>query len=178
MAMSITKVTLTVGTATFTKDVSAGAVSFDLPASLRGETATISCTQTGGTGTVTASPESLTLPASATSVTFTDSTAVTPLTATVSITADLEDGAVDKMVIKNAGWFKFRRRELNVTYKTGQNGVVLPGARIKEIIAIQAKGVVSFEFNYATQKVTLYQNATTECTNNKDIELAVLCILE
>lgn len=175
MAMSITKVTLTVGTATFTKDVSAGAVSFDLPASLRGETATISCTQTGGTGTVTASPASLTLPASATSVTFTDSTDTTPLTATVSVTADLEDGAVDKMIIKNAGWFKFRRRELNVTYVN--NGVVLPGARIKEIIAIQAKGVVGFEFNYATQKVVLYKNNTTQC-DAKDMELAVLCILE
>ena len=175
MVMTISAVTLTIDGATYTATVTSNAVSFDLPASLRGKTATISCTQTGGTAPVTASPSSLTLPATATSVTFTDSTDVTALTATVSITADLADGAVDVPNVKDAGWFKFRRRELNVTYVN--NGVVLPGKRIKEILAIQSKDVVAFEFNYSTQKVILYSAAGTQC-DAKDITMAVLCIVE
>lgn len=86
-----------------------------------------------------------------------------------------EPVVIDKAPVNAAGWFKFRRRTVTVPYQTG--GVVLPGSRIREILGIQAAGIVSYEFDRESQTVKMYKSANSEC-DNKKYTLAILYIAE
>lgn len=168
---------VTVNGVTYSGDYHSGSpntATIAIPRSLKGRTGTITATTSNAAADVFYDPVSPTITIGADA---TATVAVKDGTTTISVNViiDMSDGYVDEPIVKDVGWFKFRRRELNVTYVN--NGVTLPGPRIKEVIAVQAKGVVGFEFNYATQKIVLYKTNSSQC-DAKDMELAVLCILE
>lgn len=92
----------------------------------------------------------------------------------IVISSDLP-GIIDRVVTSSAGWFNFRRREFKIRYQT--DGIILPGPRISEVLGIQTKGVVGFEFDRRTQKLILYKTASSQCSET-NMDLTLLCMLE
>ena len=175
MAISVTKVTVTINGTDYTADVSGGSASVDnLPTSVRGKTVTVkSVTQTGASGdlTITTSPATLKVPNSAT-VTVTDSTDPTPQTATFTLDTNIKAGYTMENTINKAGWFNFRRIDMtSVTCASG--GFALP-VPVAEVISVQCGAISGYEFVKSTNKLKVFSAAGTEKTSGTLDNISIL----
>ena len=148
MAISVSKLTITVNGVDYTGTVSTGAVSIAVPYADKGAAVTVKSVVASGSAasapTYTPSVASaVTAPASGVTVTVTDNATPTAATATVTLTVTLAEGEGEPGMVTYPGWFKFRKLPMNVKYVT--DGITLDG--VKEVLGVQSGKVVAFEFD-------------------------------
>lgn len=147
----------------------------NLDTALAGKLVTaVTVTASGGTSPYTASGySSLAVPNSAT-ITVTDS--ATPDAGTTTFTLDLnyKAGYTMENTINKAGWFNFRRIAITGTYASG--GIALP-VPVAEVIAVECKSAVNYEFDKANNKVKLYKAVGGTEVDAGDVTLSVLAWL-
>lgn len=178
MAITVSKVTITVNGVDYTGTVSTGAVSIAVPYADKGAAVTVKSVVASGSAasepTYTPSVASaITAPASDVTVTVTDN-ASTPVTATVTLAVTLEEGIGEPGMLTYPGWFKFRRLPMNIKYVT--DGITLNG--VKEVLGVQSDKVVAFQFDEASQKLKLYTATNGAQVGNNAILEIVLLVLE
>jgi len=175
--IEVSAVTVTIDSVEYTATKSGTTWVVDnLSTALVGELVTaVTVTASGGTAPYTASGfSSLAVPNSAT-ITVTDS--ATPTAGTTTFTLDLNYKAGYTMVntINKAGWFNFRRIAITGTYASG--GIALP-VPVAEVLAVECKAAVNYEFDKANNKVKLYKAAGGTEVDPGDVTLSVLAWIE